>query len=148
VPYPLIDGGVFANNPALCAYAEVRNKFEGKPTAKDMAILSIGTGYINKAYRYVKAKKWGAIGWVKPLLEIMMSGVSETVDYQLAQIYDAIGKPEQYLRVNAELLFANPEMDDASRDNLRALHEDGTRIAEKFDNKLDDFVDLIMKQEG
>ncbi len=25
--YALMDGGVFANNPALCAYAEVRNKF-------------------------------------------------------------------------------------------------------------------------
>jgi hypothetical protein len=46
--YALIDGGVFANNPALCAYAEVRNKFRipedgnGRgPTAKDMVILSL-----------------------------------------------------------------------------------------------------------
>ncbi|MEG4630882.1 patatin-like phospholipase family protein [Microcoleus sp. AR_TQ3_B6] len=46
--YALIDGGVFANNPALCAYAEVRNKFripnarnEREPTAKDMVILSL-----------------------------------------------------------------------------------------------------------
>jgi len=27
VSYPLVDGGVFANNPALCAYAEAREKF-------------------------------------------------------------------------------------------------------------------------
>ena len=39
-PYPLIDGGVFVNNPALCAYAEARTF--GK-TAKDMFILSLGT---------------------------------------------------------------------------------------------------------
>ncbi len=46
--YALIDGGVFANNPALCAYAEVRNKFripdhrkDRGPTAKDMVILSL-----------------------------------------------------------------------------------------------------------
>ncbi|HSF73610.1 MAG TPA: patatin-like phospholipase family protein [Microcoleus sp.] len=46
--YALIDGGVFANNPALCVYAEVRNKFiipdhrqDRSPTAKDMVILSL-----------------------------------------------------------------------------------------------------------
>ncbi|MCP4610638.1 MAG: patatin, partial [Planctomycetes bacterium] len=76
VPYPLIDGGVFANNPTLCAYAEVRKKFQSKPTAKDVAILSIGTGYVKKSYSYKEAKDWGALGWIKPLIDIMMSGVS------------------------------------------------------------------------
>src|SRR3989338_11708369 len=44
-----IDGGVFANNPSMCAYAEARNTAFPQhgivePTAKDMMILSIGTG--------------------------------------------------------------------------------------------------------
>lgn len=143
VPYPLIDGGVFANNPSLCAYAEVRKKFEGNPTAKNMAILSIGTGFVKKPFEYKHAKDWGVVGWIQPLIDIMMSGVSETVDYQLAQIYDAVGKPEQYLRINGELQFADSDMDNASKDNLVALKQDGTRIAEEFDNHLDDFVKLI-----
>ena len=49
----LIDGGVYANNPALCAYAEARKipfqdilKTESKknyPTINDMIIVSVGT---------------------------------------------------------------------------------------------------------
>ena len=30
ISYPLVDGGVFANNPALCAYAEAMQLFESK----------------------------------------------------------------------------------------------------------------------
>lgn len=53
-PFPLIDGGVFANNPALVAYSEVRNmNLAGikKPKAKNMMIVSIvGTGSQSKTY--------------------------------------------------------------------------------------------------
>ena len=145
VPYALVDGGVFANNPALCAYAEVRSKFANNPTAKDMAILSIGTGYIKKQYTYKGAKDWGAIEWIRPLLDILMAGVSETVDYQLAQIFDSVDKGEQYLRINDELLFAKSDMDDASSENLNALRQDGTRIAEEFDERIDTFIEYLVE---
>jgi len=56
---------------------------------------------MKKRYPYYKAKDWGQIKWVKPLIDIMMSGVAETVDYQVRQIYDAIERPNQYLRINA-----------------------------------------------
>lgn len=144
VPYPCIDGGVFANNPSLCAYAEVRKKFKDNPAAKDMAILSIGTGYVKKSYEYKDAKDWGMVEWIKPLIDIMMSGVSETVDYQMAQIYDAVGQPDQYLRINGELQFADPDMDNASQDNLIDLKQDGTRIAEKFDSQMDSFIEFLL----
>ena len=144
VPFPLIDGGVFANNPTLCAYAEARRKLEGNPTAKDMVILSLGTGYIKKQYNYKTAKDWGALEWIKPLIDIMMSGVSETIDYQMTQIFDSIKKPKQYLRINSELLYANPEMDDASDQNLTNLKQDGQEIAENFDEKIDAFIKYLI----
>jgi patatin-like phospholipase/acyl hydrolase len=148
VPYPLIDGGVFANNPTMCAYAEARKKLPGNPFAKDMAILSIGTGTLGKqAYNHKEVKDWGAVSWIKPLLDIMMSGVSETVDYQLQQIFDTLQPPntsKQYLRINGSLENANPSMDDASQDNLIALKEDGTIIAEKHDKELDNFVQYLI----
>ena len=37
----LVDGGVFASNPALCAYAEARNMYPGE---RDFLLLSLGTG--------------------------------------------------------------------------------------------------------
>lgn len=144
LPYPLIDGGVFANNPALCAYAEARTlSAAGHPTAKDMLILSLGTGHAKKSYSYKEAKDWGMLAWIKPVLDIMMTGVAETVDYELRQIYDAIGAPKQYLRLNPKLT-ANPEMDDAHPDNLIALKEDGQQVAEDNDALLDAFADRLI----
>lgn len=143
ISYPLIDGGVFVNNPAICAYAEVHHKFN--VTAKQMAILSIGTGYEKKSYEYGQARDWGMLGWIKPLINIMMSGVSEVVDYQLNEIYDAVKAPGQYLRISAELpITVSPEMDDASRENLMALKELGTETAQRFDSELEDFIKFLV----
>jgi uncharacterized protein len=143
ISYPLIDGGVCVNNPALCAYAEVYNKF--KTTAKEMAILSLGTGFEKKAYNYNQAKDWGLIGWVKPLINIMMSGASEVTDYQLRQIFSAVGAPTQYLRINMEFpIGVSSEMDDASHENLIALKELGTETAQIYGTQLDEFVNLLV----
>lgn len=144
VPYPCIDGGVFANNPTLCAYVEVRKKFKGNPYAKDMAVLSLGTGYVKKPFKYEDAKDWGMVEWIKPLIDIMMSGVSETVDYQMRQIYAAAGYPKQYLRIDGELQYSDSDMDNASHFNLIALKQDGTRIAEEFDKRLEAFLELLL----
>ena len=123
--YPLIDGGVFANNPALCAYAELRNKFstrERKLTASDILLLSIGTGQTKNSFAYDEAKDWGLAKWIKPALDIMMDGVADTVDYQLGQIFDAADVPDQYLRINGELpANIDPAMDCVEPNNLKAL---------------------------
>ncbi|QIA07714.1 patatin-like phospholipase family protein [Draconibacterium halophilum] len=132
IPYPLVDGGVFANNPSLCAYAEARN-LKGKPKAKDMFILSLGTGKVEKPYYYKQAKDWGLVQWVKPIIDIMMSGVAETVDYQLAQIFDAVGKPNNYVRIDPDLRNASHEMDDASIENLKELKIAGQICSEEND---------------
>jgi patatin-like phospholipase/acyl hydrolase len=143
VSYPLIDGGVFVNNPSLCAFAEVYNEYKTAPN--QMAIMSLGTGYSRKEYDYDKAKDWGMVQWVKPLIDIMMSGVSDVVDYQLRQMFEAVGVSSQYLRINTEMpIDVNPDMDDASPKNLQALKELGTYTAQTFDAQIDAFVELIV----
>ncbi|MEW5819632.1 MAG: patatin-like phospholipase family protein [Cyanobacteriota bacterium] len=150
----LIDGGVFAGNPALCAYAESRGIFKRpggfneKVTAKDMVILSLGTGIVKKPYPYQKAKDWGQIGWIKPVLDIFLTGQAETVDYQLREIYDAVGCPHQYLRIDPSLgEKVNPDMDDASMENIDTLHVIGFDTAEK-DRKedLEKFAALLLAE--
>jgi len=53
-------------------------------------------------------------------------------------------KPES-LRVNFELVDGSPEMGNASEDNLRALKQDGTRLAESVDDELKSFVKLAVQ---
>lgn len=152
ITYPLIDGGVFANNPTLCAYAEAHTmKTDGVSEhreAKDFFIFSLGTGSASKRkLEHKNVKDWGAIEWIKPLIDIMMSGVSQTVNYQLKQIYSAIGKPEQYTRIEPDVYNASTEMDDASPKNLNALREAGMRNAETEENnqKLESIASILIR---
>ncbi len=146
VEYPLVDGAVFANNPSLCAYAEAHKHFAAG--ANEMAILSLGTGIAHQPYHWKEAKDWGAVGWVKPLFDIMMTGSSEVTDFCCRQAFEAVGKPEHYLRVNADLTHLPPgvtaDMDDASEANLRGLKELATETAQKAAPDLDRFADLLI----
>ncbi len=153
--YALVDGGIFANNPALCAYAEVRNKFripedrlDKGPTAKEMVILSLGTGEAQKKYPYQEAKEWGQVEWVEPLISMMMTGVAETVNYQLIQIFDAIERPNQYLRITPNLsLYEEPlPIDDASEPKISQLLKIGKEQVEKHNQELDQFIDLLLAE--
>lgn len=149
--YPLIDGGVFVNNPALCAYSEARNlKFDNnrnKPKAAEMMILSLGTGSstADHGYEYKKSRNWGAIQWVKPIIDIMMSGVADTVDYQLKQIYNAVEKPNQYIRLAPKLFTADSAMDNASAKNLQALKNDGEHNAKDFDKEITRIAKMLIE---
>lgn len=153
--YVLVDGGVFANSPALCAYAEVRHKFripedrpDRGPTATEMVILSLGTGDAQKKYPYQEAKDWGQIEWLEPLISILMTGVAETVDYQLMQIFDAIERPNQYLRITPDLsLYEEPlPIDDASERKISQLVKIGKEQSEKYSQELDQFIDLLIAE--
>ena len=141
--YPLVDGGVFANNPTLCAYAEARVHADKR--AADMVILSLGTGSNEKSYAYAEAKDWGLAEWAKPVISIMMSGVAETVHYQLDQIFDAVGRPEQYLRVQPEIPADNTDLDKVDQENLNELRQLGVEAATEFDSKLSDIVGLLLQ---
>ncbi len=150
VTYPLVDGGVFANNPAMCAYAEARQQFKRldgskNVTAIDMFMVSIGTGSTKKSYPYDKAKKWGELGWVEPIIDILMSGASDTIDFQLKEIFDASDSNENYIRISPEIGGANSEMDDASAKNLQALKDAGTASAKKYDAELERIADFLVK---
>lgn len=121
--YTLVDGGVFANNPAMCAYAEVVEKYG--VTAKNIFMVSLSTGSEKRSLAYDEAKGWGALGWIFPVLDIVMSGANDTVDYQLKQLFKSENNAQGYIRIDPKLGEAKPEMDNASADNLEALKQAG-----------------------
>ncbi len=147
--FALVDGGVFANNPALCAYAEARKtQFKGKianPSAKDMIIVSIGTGIVKEPYTYAEMKDAGEIEWLSPIIDILMSGNAETVDYQLSQMYCTLsGKDSKdYHRLEPILKEASPKMDLATKSNIRHLQQAGYSYVEECESQLNEIVDKI-----
>jgi hypothetical protein len=81
----LVDGGVFANNPAMCAWSEARRIY---PNAESILLLSIGTGGRAQPIPYGRARGWGKVGWATRISDLLMDGVADTVDYQLATLND------------------------------------------------------------
>ena len=82
----------------------------------------------------------------------MMSGNSQTVHYHLTQIFDTLNtkNKKDYHRLQPKILTANPEMDNASVENLIKLKEDGLSYVSNIDvdKELDDIVmKLIQYQE-
>ncbi|MFT3679092.1 MAG: patatin-like phospholipase family protein [Ferruginibacter sp.] len=154
--FSLIDGGLFANNPALCAYAEARKiKFSealkttekpDEPTAKDMVIVSIGTGSVKKPYHYKKFKNAGELTWINPIIDILMSANAETVHYQVTQMYKTLsgGDEKNYYRLEPSLREAFSEMDYAGEDNLVNLHQAGLWYINKNKVLLDEIVDKLL----
>ena len=103
----LIDGGVFANNPALCALVEAAANCPKEP---DFLVVSLGTGVHIRKLLYKKAVDWGLVQWAPSLLSVVFDGVSDAVDYQLKQLL----LPKQnggsrYYRFQAELKQANDD---------------------------------------
>jgi len=145
--YPLIDGGVFVNNPSICAYSEVRkmSKFKRankeEATAKDMKILSLGTGTARQKYRYSKAKNWGMAEWIKPLIDIMMSGSSDVNHFHLNKIYSTINS-DQYLRINGPLPKGADAMDNVDPGNLKVLKTFAQELFEKSRDKIEKYLAL------
>ncbi len=155
--FHFIDGGVFANNPTLCAYAEARKlkfsellKRDDKPdlpSAKNMLIVSIGTGTVKKPYHFSELKDVGQLGWIQPVIDILMSGNSETVDYQLKQIYSTLSgsNKKDYYRLEPPLREALSEMDVASSINLENLRQAGLWFVNKNKETLDEIAEKLLE---
>ncbi len=121
--FSLIDGGVFASNPAMCAFAEARRHHPDR----EVMLVSLGTGELTRSLPHYEVEDWGVREWIwphTPLLSVMFDGMSDTVDYQLTQLLDE----RLYFRFQPKLDLASDDMDDASADNLRALKLQATRL--------------------
>src|SRR5579864_7029720 len=133
--YTLIDGGVFANNPAACALVEARTIH---PEATDFLVVSLGTGTLNHSLPYSETKTWGVVKWAVPLLSIVFDGVSSTVDYQLRQLLpDGPGECRRYYRFQTTLDGHNHALDNTSPANITALKGLATDLIEKESGNLD-----------
>src|ERR671915_411931 len=109
----LVDGGVFAVNPAMSAFAEV---LRFHPSA-DVALLSLGTGQRTRSRRFADVDDWGLVEWARPILDVVFDGISDAVDYQLRHLLgDA-----RYWRLQIELTRASDDLDDASPENIAEL---------------------------
>lgn len=138
--YALVDGGVFANNPGMCAFVEAKtDEMLNKQGKDDYLMVSVGTGQLTRSLPYTSVKDWGILQWAKPVLNVVFDGVSDTIDYQLRQLLPE----DKYYRFQVSLeILGNDDMDDTSEQNLHELKA----IAEKLISEKSETIDHLCKQ--
>ncbi len=135
----LVDGGVFANNPGLCAWVD---EHEGIDPKAPVMLLSLGTGSVPHPVTFTRARRWGKIRWAQPAIGAFMDGQSDTAEYQLGRLLD----PTVYLRLQPRLTEKHEKMDDASKPNLAALQHAATHMLDEPETarRLRDFCDRLV----
>jgi len=132
-----VDGGLFANNPTMCALIDAK-VFFGKDE-KEVNIVSLGTGQMNKRYDFDDIKDWGLINWARPVIDCTFDGMNDTVDYQVNKLVPK----ERYFRFQTELINSSDELDDISDNNLRGLRLDAENLLHKEFRKFHAMLERI-----
>ena len=128
----LVDGGVFANNPALCAYAEVLEH----TGSSDVLLVSLGTGELCIDFATRRMRRGGALLWARPLFDVMLDGQENVTDYQLRRLLP----PERYFRFQPPLTSLSQRIDDARAENKAALRAAAERLIADRGAELDQVV--------
>jgi patatin-like phospholipase/acyl hydrolase len=126
----LIDGGVFAINPAMLAYGEA----EGS-----VAVLaSLGTGEHTRPLPYGQVKDWGRLEWAQPIIDVVFDGSADVDDEVLQRLI-----AENYIRLQTRLEEASDDLDDASPENLAALRREADRLIAAHSADIDRLCRLL-----
>ena len=114
-----VDGGVFANNPALCAWSDARKLWPND----EIKVLSLGTGAKTKEISGSDSAGWGIAQWVTDISSVFMDGAADATSYILSEILGP-----NLLRCEIPLSGVNDAFDDASVSNIANLQN----LAAKF----------------
>lgn len=135
-PHVLIDGGIFAKNPAICAWREAVGLWG---LDQPYIVLSLGTGMNDHPVSYDVAKGAGPIGLIKDvgIIGRTMDGQCDTANHIMEGLPNTT-----FIRLDYRMTVEG-RMDDASKDNLNKLEKAGQKLIQKNSDTLDWLCDTI-----
>ncbi len=154
---PLIDGSVFASNPAMCAFAEASNlafstfnqdSYEGDfPNPAEMILVSLSTGASNKVSDHTLVNGKG-LSWIRPIIEILLSSNAEITDHQLQKLFNQRKDPnvQNYFRLEPELQSTDDAIDNIKANNLETLYESSMAYISQHEALLDKIAQRLIDQ--
>lgn len=159
----LIDGGVFAANPAVAAIVEALKRRQGPSPLgpHDLLVVSLGTGHHEISYGATATRRWGAADWVlprrdqdPPLIAAMLDGQSDAADHWAHVLLnhepgaelpprDRTGAGPRYFRYQVELP-APLQLDDPSPESIAILGERADALIEARGAELEALADALV----
>jgi len=135
-----VDGGLFAGNPAMSAFAEIKSLYN--LPAEDIFMLSLGTG--NRLQGNASVKSWFKFKWVNPLLDITMAADGGVVHHQLVKIYQSVNETSNYYRIQGKLpLTIDDDMGNAQAANMVYLLEFAKYLEKKNKKKISEIAEKL-----
>ena len=121
VKLPLVDGGLIANNPSMCAVTEAlkinsRCGDEGLGLNNFM-VASFSTGEYVNSISLEDGREWGPLEWAKNLVDVMFNASSTAIDHWA----ETLIPDKQYYRFKLRLEEKEAEMDNADEAVINAL---------------------------
>ncbi len=125
-----IDGGVWANNPALIGLIEALTYFVGEKKEYDcVQILSVSSLNSTAGKPTGLKRKRSFIQWRNDLFETSMIGQSRFTDYFLSKLHELTNIPIEYTRIPSEIISAEQQhlvqLDNATTDAIRLIKGKG-----------------------
>ena len=148
--YTLIDGGVFANNPAHLAILEAQISSQRKAqkvlNPEDILVVSLGTGSLTSVYPYKEVKNWGLWQWGRPLLNMMFDSNSKVVAGELEQLFEPSDREAKsfYYRFQTLLDSELEEIDNTKVQNTRHLQAIAHRLISNKSQQIDELCSLLL----
>ena len=142
----LVDGGVVANNPSMCALIEAM-KLPDCEAVGDTILVSVGNVKNTKSYSYHRAKLWGLFHWAVPMLDILMDGNEQTVDYELRRLYKSMRCPQSYIRLQLRTEDPIPRMDSCSKESISRFLELGEQLVQRDSLQVDALAKQLVQEE-
>jgi uncharacterized protein len=131
-----IDGAVYANNPAMCAYAEALKR----SPVKDLFMVSIGTGAPTRPLPYEEVREWGLVHWARPLIDLTFDGINHAVDHQLEHLL----RPHAYHRLQAYIGHKHIRLDDVGPTSLKTMRDAAARLIAERDSDFDAICERLL----
>lgn len=145
---PLIDGSIFASNPAMCAYALASNTpfstlpkscfTNDFPTSDHMVLVSLGTGLIPQRSEDKKGS------WIRTMMKSLMSSGSHLVNHQLEQLF-AVSPQGAYYRFNPSLSLIKDDIDHVDSEYVNALYREGLNYLSNDRQEIASMVKSILQ---
>ncbi len=129
-----IDGGIYANHPAMCAFVEARDM-----TGKDILLVSLGTGERSSFPK--GGPRSGFIFWARRIFNVIFDGASDTVRYQLERF---ITDCRRFYRFQPVLTGKNIELDDVGA--MTELKEVAKEFIKQEDSRLEELCCCLAKR--
>ena len=129
----MIDGGIFANNPAMTGLLSAMLLFPGK----HYIIFDLGTGNRYFSTPYAELKTWGILGWFSVMLDMFMHARQTYTREELEMLHQLYPQQIEYYHINFEAASGLESPFTGDPKTIQYLNELGDLTVEKNKPLLD-----------